>query len=100
MGVLTLADKKALEQLCHAYCEWRDLVKLIEKDGYTYWAPGPNGEEILKSNPAVSMASDAQKRIRAMLVEFGLTPSARTRVKVEEKKPADPLAEFLARKKR
>lgn len=99
MGVMTLPDGLALEQLCSAYAEWRDLVKLIEVDGYTYKTNGAGGEMLIKGNPAVAMASDAQKRIRGMLQEFGLTPSSRTKVNAEPQHKIDPLEEYLNRRK-
>ena len=97
MGVLTVADGKALEQLCNTYCEWRDHLKDIQRDGTTYWAETQSGK-LLKANPSVAMASDAQKRIKSFMVEFGLTPSSRTRIKAETPTTVDPLEEYLGRK--
>ena len=100
MGVLTIADGKALEQLCSTYNEWRELIKLIDRDGYTYKTTGRGGDEMIKANPAVALAGNAQQRIRAMMIEFGLTPSSRARVKAERKPKEDPLAAFLKKRGR
>jgi len=99
MGIISQPDGMALEQLCAAYAEWRDLIKDVEKVGYTYTATGAGGEPLIKANPAVAMASDAQKRIRGLLQEFGLTPSSRTKVNAETPQQSDPLEDYLNRKR-
>ncbi len=38
---------------------------------------------MIKANPAVAMLADADRRFKSYLVEFGLTPAARTKVKVD-----------------
>jgi len=80
MGVLDRADGLALELLCEAYAEWRRNVEVIRKSGGVYATKSVTGEKIFRQLPHVAHASDAWKRIRSMLSEFGLTPSARTRL--------------------
>ena len=60
--VLTMADRRALEMACRAYQEYRENLTKIDD---------------LKRFRAVS---DAWKRIKSMLVEFGLTPSSRSKI--------------------
>jgi P27 family predicted phage terminase small subunit len=45
------------------------------------------------------MKSDAWKRIRAMLSEFGMTPASRSKVGASGPSEADPLEEFLKKRK-
>jgi len=100
MGVLTIADGMALEMLCDAYAEWRDLRKEIEVAGSsTYTTIGTSGDVVIKARPQVAMASDAWKRIKSMTAEFGLTAASRTKLSVAEKEEIDPLAEYMARNK-
>lgn len=99
MGVLTIADGMALEMMCSAYAEWRDLRKIIDKEGVTYWTTGSSGDEVIKARPEVAMASDAWKRVKSMAAEFGLTAASRTKISVAEKEKIDPLAEYMARRK-
>jgi len=40
-----------------------------------------NAFTVTELNPSVKIASDAGKRARSLMVEFGLTPSARSRLK-------------------
>lgn len=67
-GLLTEGDRPALALLCRAYAR-------------------------LRLDPLDDRANDLYRR---MLIEFGLTPSARSRIKGTGEKPKDALAEFLA----
>ncbi len=80
-AVLTLADGKALELLCSVYAEYRDARDVIDRQGATYESHTQNGK-IVRARPEVAIASDAWRRIRAMMTEFGLTPSSRSRIAV------------------
>lgn len=101
MGVIAKADGKALELLCDAYSEWRDLRKVVDSEGHTYQTLSTTGDTIYKARPEVAMAADAWKRISVMLQQFGLTPSSRSKVNATDKAPeSDPLQDFLDRKKK
>lgn len=80
MSVLTQADRKALELLCDAYGEYRDAREDVRKNGHTYNTSDTSGNEVVKKNPAVDIAANAWKRVQSMLMQFGLTPSARSNV--------------------
>lgn len=94
MRVLTKADWAALEGLCETYAELkaagavsRRYQRVKTKSGGYMW----------RVHPAVSVRQDADRRFRAWLVEFGLTPAARTKVRVRgEEKPTDPAAKYFA----
>lgn len=95
MNVMSLADGPALELLCDAYAEWRHARDLVDQEGATYETETENGR-IIRANPAVAIASDAWRRIRAMLAEFGLTPSSRSRVSMlSGSEDVDPFDAFL-----
>lgn len=104
MGVLTEADGAALERLCDCYAEILECRELIAKQGRTYSSiRGFGGEDseieqvLMKANPAVAMLADADRRFKSYLVEFGLTPAARSKVhaKTDDDEKQDPLAEFF-----
>lgn len=80
MAVLTLADSFALEQLSENHAEILEWRKLVKDAGHTYEVTNDEGETRILINPACRMLSDAEKRFRSMLVEFGLTPSSRSKV--------------------
>ena len=109
MGVLTLADGLALERLCDVYAEILELRDEIKKNGRTYQSIKIIGENVddetqeftqveqmlMKANPAVQMLADADRRFKGYLVEFGLTPSSRSKISVNEKKSDnDPLEKY------
>lgn len=96
MGVLTLADGKALELLCDAYAEYRAARDTVERDGLTYESVSEHGS-MWRARPEVAIASDAWRRIASMLREFGLTPSSRTKVAAAaegNETPSNPFAEL------
>lgn len=80
LGLLTELDAEALEQLCENYAEILALRADIAENGRTTAVVTTTGDKREAARPVVAMLSDAEKRFRAMMCEFGLTPSARTRV--------------------
>ena len=86
-GLLTAGDAAALAQLCD---DFSTIRKSIE---------GPPAD-ITGDYDAIraylANADKARDRYRRMLIEFGLTPSSRSRIKSTVEKPRDALEEFLA----
>ncbi|WP_411564813.1 phage terminase small subunit P27 family [Pseudomonas shirazensis] len=96
MGVLTEADGFALERLCDCYAEILALREIVDSQGRTYETTSTQGELVLKANPAVAMLADVDRRFKSYLVEFGLTPAARSKVQVKQNDDEeDPLAEHF-----
>lgn len=96
LGVLTELDGRALGMYCEAYSRWRRALEEIRRDGVTSFTDQGG----VKSNPAVTVATQAERFMTAILLEFGLTPSSRSRVKTDAA-PRDALSDFLlARSKR
>ena len=75
MGLLKTIDIAAFEGLCDAYDSWRNAAAAIKKHGRTYTVGG-----LIRPRPEVTIAKDARKEMRMFAAEFGLTPSARSRV--------------------
>ncbi len=107
MGVMTSADEHAVAMLCDALSEYVECREYVKKHGLTYesvvMVEVADGEErerrIVRPRPEVAMYQDAFKRVKSLLPEFGLTPSARARLKAEPKKAPDELADFLSSRK-
>lgn len=93
MGVLTRVDGIALELLCDAYAEWVAARDVVRRKGTTYTTKTANGR-VTRPHPAVRIAAEAWRRVHRMLLEFGLTPAARTRVNRvptgDDGRPQDP----------
>lgn len=81
-GLLTHGDGFALEGLCEAYADLRDARAAIRARGGLTYVTESAGGEMVRPFPEITMISDADKRYRAWLGEFGLTPSSRARVGV------------------
>lgn len=90
-------DRQALELLCSAYEEWRDARAAVVENGLTYERTTAQGDSIISVRPEVRIAADAMRRMHRMLLEFGLTPSARSRVTSGDAPVKDPMEEFLNR---
>jgi P27 family predicted phage terminase small subunit len=83
MQVLTVADGPQLELLCSTYAEWRewDLACKARGRERTYKpAPSQRGREVTVAYPEYALRAEAAKRLRALLADFGMNPSARARV--------------------
>jgi P27 family predicted phage terminase small subunit len=100
LGVLTKVDAKALAAYCHAFARWFQAERLVEKYGVIVEEPILHmGEESgfvrIKKNPACNVSEIAMKTMKSFLVEFGMTPAARSRIRIEKPKEADPFEDYL-----
>jgi P27 family predicted phage terminase small subunit len=78
--VLSEEDKAALTIYSTSWAMYREAQARIEEDGSVVMSA--TGVPI--RNPYLSVLKQAWDRIRPLLSEFGLTPTARARLKVEE----------------
>lgn len=99
-GLMTEIDRGALAAYCQAYGRWaqaeRALARMAARDELTsaLMIKTSNGNAI--QNPLVGIANKAKSDMVRYAAEFGMTPSARSRV--EAKPPhekADPFSEFF-----
>jgi P27 family predicted phage terminase small subunit len=95
MGVLTTADAIALERLCGCYGEVRRLQTILEIEGGTYETKTVSGDFMIRARPERAMLGDADRRLRGYLIEFGLTPAARSKVRAEGGGKPDPLDSYF-----
>ncbi len=97
MGVLTEADSAALERLCDCYSDILICRQSLIADGWTYKTVDALGNTLIKGNPAATQLRAADAQFKSYLIEFGLTPAARSKVHAtpEEDKKSDPLQEFF-----
>lgn len=97
MGVLTEADSAALERLCDCYSDILICRESLVADGWTYKTRDAQGNTLIKGNPAANQLRSADSQFKSYLIEFGLTPAARSKVhgSPEEETKDDPLKEFF-----
>lgn len=75
VGLLTTIDRAALAGYCQSWGRWVEAENEVRRLGSVVKAK--NGFPVL--NPYLTIATSAMKQMRAFLVEFGMTPSSRSR---------------------
>ena len=85
LGLLTTVDQTVLELYCSQYSIYRKALKTISDKGLIT----NNIRQGDKANPSVAIAREAAKTIKAIAIEFGLTPSARSRIKLPTENPEE-----------
>ena len=105
LRLLSKIDGLALAAYCDAHGMVEESTKEIRKHGMLftemYW--DKNKEEMvagdLKANPAIAIKFQALKVMKSFLIEFGLTPASRSKLKVTKKEDGDIMEQFLKGKK-
>ena len=96
-GLLASVDRAALASYCQAWADWSDAEGHLRLDGRIVLSPPKtkvtrkkDGSEVTETSggypmqsPWVALSARAQDRMRAFMVEFGMTPSSRTRVQAK-----------------
>lgn len=95
LGILSGLDRAALGAYCQAYGRWAQAERALAKmsnqaDGLIIKTVSGN----MIQNPLVGVANKAMSDMMRYAVEFGMTPSARSRVSASEDLD-DPADEFL-----
>ena len=91
MRVLTKADVFLLEQYAECYSQWRWLSQMVAEGNCR--EVGSTGSVV--TSPEASQVHKYADRLLRILIELGLTPSARTKIKVVTEKDDDPFSEWL-----
>jgi P27 family predicted phage terminase small subunit len=98
MGVMSDLDRAALAAYCQAYGRWvaaeSALARMAEKDTVTHGLMVRTKAGNAIQNPLVGAANKAMADMVRYAAEFGLTPSARTRVTASASGEDDPFAIF------
>jgi len=92
IGLLSAVDQAAFGSYCNALAILEAANKNIDVHGLIVESEyGP------KKNPAVTIAKDCWAAVKGFSVEFGLTPSSRSRIHVPDATPVNPLQALLDR---
>lgn len=76
MGVLTDIDRAAFAAYCQSYARWKEAQEHINSEGATY----ETEKGMQRPNPYVAICNTEQRLMMSAASEFGLTPSARSRI--------------------
>jgi P27 family predicted phage terminase small subunit len=93
LGLLTSIDRAALAAYCQTWSRWIDAERNIAKYGPVVKSPKSG---FPCANPFVGIANRALDLMLKFAIEFGLTPSARSRLQVAPPSSADPFEDFMA----
>jgi P27 family predicted phage terminase small subunit len=100
LGVLTPLDGKALSEYCKAFSlaevYYREAIKRPMVEEFVRDKDGNIIETRMKPNSAIAAWKVASSLCKSFLIEFGLTPASRTRLKIEMPKAKTPEEGFLA----
>jgi P27 family predicted phage terminase small subunit len=96
LGILSGLDRAALAAYCQAYGRWAQAERALAKmsnqaDGLIIKTVSGN----MIQNPLVGVANKAMSDMMRYASEFGMTPSARSRISASEGEEFDPSDEFL-----
>jgi len=80
MGILSQIDRNALARYCDSFIWWLKLREFIKKRGEFYTSKDRNGKPLLRSFPQVDQCLKLSAQLTRLEQEFGLTPSARSRI--------------------
>ena len=94
LGILTEIDASAFSGYCQAYARWKVAEEFLTKHGTIFKTPSGYIQQV----PQVSIAQTYLKIMKDFCSEFGLTPSARSRIHAAvDKKDTDDEMEQLLR---
>jgi len=89
MKILNVEDVPMLSLLASRLEEVEGHTATIESEGYVYLSD----KGLWKSRPEVGMRNEAMRHAQSLLIEFGLSPAARSRVSAQlGNKPDNPFA--------
>ncbi len=92
MGVLTEADRATFAAYCQAYARWYEANKHIELEGSVFVTE----KGYQQQSPWVGIANTNHRLMMQAAAEFGLTPSARSRIVADtEPKAGDDMEDLL-----
>lgn len=80
LGLLTRVDSTALAAYCQSYERWVQAERAIAKVGLLTKTTGGNAVQ----NPLIGIANRSMELMYRFLVEFGMTPSSRSRIRVSK----------------
>jgi P27 family predicted phage terminase small subunit len=96
LGLLTRIDRAALTAYCISYHRWLECEDFVFEHGAVMTLRNDKGEvRWVQPVPQAGLGLKHLEKCRQFLVEFGLTPSSRSRLSVTPAKAADPVGDFL-----
>ncbi len=99
MGVLSRVDGNALTRYCTLWSRWKKAELFLQKHGDSYPIKDEKGKlKYLAQFPQVGVANKLAVQLTRLEQEFGMTPSSRTRIRIERDDQIDEFEAFLQAK--
>lgn len=92
-GLLTVLDVPALALYCESFARWKHANEQIARYGPV--VKGAAGYPV--RSPYLCIANRAHEQMVKLLIEFGATPSSRSRCAVTKQNDPGPYAKFVKR---
>ena len=84
MGLLTIAEEDALVTYAQTFARWKAAEEFLAKHGDVYPIRDEQGRvKYMQQFPQVAIARNLALLLKSYQQEFGLTPSARSRLSIE-----------------
>ena len=97
LGLLTETDYIAFGNLMQEYSDMIKLRLFIREQGNTYEYTNVKGMTNTTVRPEAMQLEKKIANIKTLCVEFGLTPSSRSRIQVPGQEDADDMEQLLSR---
>lgn len=91
MNLLSSADADAIAMYADAYARWVEASAAVRTKGMVVLTD--NGFPV--QSPYIGIINTCWRTMQKLLIEFGMTPAARSRIQVPEAAADDPFDEFL-----
>jgi P27 family predicted phage terminase small subunit len=91
VGLLTEVDGLALAMLCEAFAQYMAAKAVVDREGMLLMSDKGNSYQ----HPAAGLMTQARGELMKWAREFGMTPSARTRIVVDTGSEEPSLADLL-----
>jgi P27 family predicted phage terminase small subunit len=91
VGLLTEVDGLALAMLCEAFAQYMAAKTVVDGEGLLLVSEKGNSYQ----HPAAGLMTQARGELMKWAREFGMTPSARTRIVVDTESAEPSLADLL-----
>lgn len=93
-GLLTTVDRSTLAAYCTNYARWVEAEENLAKPNTKLVYVTKSGYPL--PNPFIAVAKTAMDQMHKFAIEFGFTPSSRSRLSVSEPaKSEDPFTDFM-----
>lgn len=90
-GLLSLIDLAALSTYCQAFGRWAEAEQALKEHGVL--VKSPNGFPMV--SPYLTIANKSMEQLSKALVEFGMSPSSRSRVTATAPKKVTSVSKYL-----